>query len=346
VPDLAGRYAIVIGISDYRYDNISKLRYASGEAADIAEVLESYGYSVTTLRDGDATREGILRAISRSRSVLKESDQLLVYFAGRLLEDQWSSEAYLATHDTEPAFLEVNALRISQLVDYLSDVPAANTLVVLDQSYSSSRVERRPLDIQGAIEKSYYGGRVSGLTLVTSIRGDGAPFSERSTLAEAFHDALSSGFADGNQDGALTIGELLDFTLLEADRRARAGNHVEPVVAWTTSRVNDWTVVNLTPDVTDKIDEVEFVAKQRDLYAELLSQFANANAISVRTRLFTQALLDRWVASVKDDVPMNPDDQVALREVNAILGSAVSGREKARTLESLLIARQESFTPK
>jgi hypothetical protein len=329
--------ALVIGISNYRDDSIPSLRYASEDAQDIGAIFERYGYVVTVLRDRDATREAILRAISQLRATLTRNDRFVLYFAGRLLGDQLNDSPYLATHDTERGFLEVNGIRIEQIIDYLGNLRARNALVLLDHAYTASRgFEQRGLEVQKAFDAASNRITQRGVTIVTVVGEERYALEdlERGAFAAALLEALDSGFADANQDGTLAVTEIVDFTVYEVNSLARDHGYAEPSMGRFGYGTDDWPVIELSDSVTAQTDESAFASKQRNLYTEMLSQFANEKSISVRTRVYVQGLLDRWVASVETRTSLSAEDRAALNSVNAILSSPSSDREKARLLES------------
>src|SRR4051812_39853987 len=93
----ATRRALVIGIDQYEASWIPNLRYATADAAAIAETLElpEYGFEVTCLVDEHATRQAILRELAGLRS--SNAELGLLYFAGHGVRTDLGS--YLVTHD-------------------------------------------------------------------------------------------------------------------------------------------------------------------------------------------------------------------------------------------------------
>src|SRR5262245_44134994 len=99
-PGSEGRpFALVIGVGEHRDRTVPPLRYAAGDAAAIGERLRSYGYSVVTLTDREATREAIFRAASALRERVQPLDRIVIYFAGHALQSAWAKEPFLVAHD-------------------------------------------------------------------------------------------------------------------------------------------------------------------------------------------------------------------------------------------------------
>ncbi len=101
--DLTPRYhALVIGINQYRQSGVNgwdKLTTARGDAEAIGDVLAStYGFEVTRLLDGQATRSAIMAALD-GLVTLNEHDAALVYFAGHGYYDDTIDEGYWIPSD-------------------------------------------------------------------------------------------------------------------------------------------------------------------------------------------------------------------------------------------------------
>lgn len=78
--DFGRYYALVIGLQDYRYWD--ELGSARRDASRIADVLASkYGFETQVLHDAGAIE--ILAALNELRGRTRESDNVLIYFAGR-----------------------------------------------------------------------------------------------------------------------------------------------------------------------------------------------------------------------------------------------------------------------
>ncbi len=140
LPDVAvaagasfGNYhAIVIGNSRYReWDSLNSPRH---DATAIANVLRSrYGFQVRTLFD--ATRQDIIRELSRLRGTLGPRDNLLVYYAGHGFWDKANQRGYWIPVDggkQNPS----NWVSSTDITDQLSVIPAKQVLVVADSCYS------------------------------------------------------------------------------------------------------------------------------------------------------------------------------------------------------------------
>jgi len=89
-PASAGQWrALVIGVDTY--ENVSPLKGAVNDATDIAETLQAAGVSdLTTLFNGDASREAVLAAWEDLVARAEEDDVLVLSFAGHgAQEPEW-----------------------------------------------------------------------------------------------------------------------------------------------------------------------------------------------------------------------------------------------------------------
>jgi hypothetical protein len=143
---LVPRYqALVIGINDYSAHNGSgwgALRAARGDAEAVADVLERrYGFEVTRLLDGEATRAGLIAALD-GLTALTPDDAVLVYYAGHGYYDETTREGYWIPSDARKLDGERQPREDwvwnSTLNQILQACPARHVLVVADSCYGGS----------------------------------------------------------------------------------------------------------------------------------------------------------------------------------------------------------------
>ena len=132
-PKKFGNYhALIIGNARYReWDSLNSPR---NDANAIANVLRTrYGFQVKLLQD--ATRQEIIRELSRLRSTLTAQDNLLIYYAGHGYWDKATQRGYWIPVDgakQNPS----NWISSSDITDQLSVTSAKQVLVVADSCYS------------------------------------------------------------------------------------------------------------------------------------------------------------------------------------------------------------------
>jgi TPR repeat protein len=139
-------YALVIGINQYPAP-MPQLKTAVNDATAMASLLKDrYGFEVTLLIDGQATRQGILNSINKYRSTLSENDSLLIYYGGHGYYDKDADKAYWLPVDAEDPF-SANRIIADDLTSDLKALRSRHVLIISDSCYSGglSRGVNEPL---------------------------------------------------------------------------------------------------------------------------------------------------------------------------------------------------------
>ncbi len=143
LPELAKRYAIVIGVDQYADTQITTLGGASNDARALANALVQYaGFpaeQVTLLAsdqpaERQPTRGNILRRLSNMAAVIPADGLLLISFAGHGIER--SGQAFLLPSDSQVSndvdLLEQTAINVAQVKDRVRKIGVRQVLVILD----------------------------------------------------------------------------------------------------------------------------------------------------------------------------------------------------------------------
>ena len=142
--DFGGYHALVIGNNDYR--SLPALATARNDARAISSLLrEQYGFEVTTLQD--ATRADILTALRELRQTLRDSDNLLIYYAGHGWLDQDADEGYWLPVDAEEDS-DINWISNATITSYLRSIQAKHVMIVADSCYSGTLTRGIKMDIR------------------------------------------------------------------------------------------------------------------------------------------------------------------------------------------------------
>nr|AGD93239.1 putative xylanase/chitin deacetylase [uncultured bacterium] len=130
-------YAIVVGIDNYD-GQWPALRYAVADARRVTGFLESQGYTVTLLLDGDATRESILDAFRQAALTLGENDRFLFYFGGHGHTDRLGNaeHGYLVPHGASGIGGMVGMEEVRTMSGLMSNV--RHQLFVLNSCYGGT----------------------------------------------------------------------------------------------------------------------------------------------------------------------------------------------------------------
>ncbi|MBN1106534.1 MAG: DUF1566 domain-containing protein [Deltaproteobacteria bacterium] len=157
-------YVLVIGINQYR--EWPHLRTAVNDVKGLKSILVNrYGFAderTILLTDGEATRGRILNDLRKLASNLKETDNLLVYFAGHGQLDDLTGEGYWIPAEGKQKD-PVTWVSHSDIKNILCSerVRAKNVVVVADSCYSGTLLRGGPSLL--SLEDMYYRGRLAEL---------------------------------------------------------------------------------------------------------------------------------------------------------------------------------------
>ena len=130
------KYALLVGVEDYRDQMISRLRFARADAIALAERLrDRCGFDhVRLLADESGENEpllgNILMALRDTTAEVREDDLLLFFFAGHGVEKD--GHGYLLACDTCQAFPEHGSLSLELLRKNFERVCAGKRILLLD----------------------------------------------------------------------------------------------------------------------------------------------------------------------------------------------------------------------
>jgi len=137
-------YALIVGIDEYA--SLPPLATAVFDARSIETALrDGYGFQTKLLVNGEATRGAILLALNQYRNQLRESDNLLIYYAGHGQMDRDAQRAYWLPVDSDAS--PVNWISADDLATMLRALPARHVLVVSDSCYSGDMTRTRDPNI-------------------------------------------------------------------------------------------------------------------------------------------------------------------------------------------------------
>lgn len=128
-------YALIIGNQDY--ERMEDLASPLSDASRVADVLERrYGFTVQlVLNANDVT---VLQAINNLGSVISESDNLLIYYAGhgsRRGQGEYEAGYWLPTNANRPPD-DTFWVPTAQITDHMATIKAKRVLIVADSCYA------------------------------------------------------------------------------------------------------------------------------------------------------------------------------------------------------------------
>lgn len=137
-------YALIIGVNEYKDDEIQDLDNPSNDAEQLAGVL-TYHYSfdqenVTVLEN--PTREEIIKSLDKLTGLVTEKDNLLIFYAGHGIWNEQLNQGYWlpsdASLDSKSYWLSNSTLR-----DYVGGIRSKHTLLISDACFSGGILKER-----------------------------------------------------------------------------------------------------------------------------------------------------------------------------------------------------------
>lgn len=134
-PATLGRfYALLIGIDEYSHQ--TKLQTAVADVTAMSQVLEKdFGFETRTLVNQDATRDGIIRAFNEYARTLKETDNLLIYYAGHGYRDERTDRTWWLPVNAEKDY-RTHWILSSDVTSSIRDIPSRHILLIADSCYA------------------------------------------------------------------------------------------------------------------------------------------------------------------------------------------------------------------
>ena len=254
-PQFKGRkYALVIGISKYRYavDGLNNLEYADADARAIREFLQQpqggnfAPADMLFLENADATILDVRSALERFLPRAGPEDLVFLFIAGHGAPDPYAPRnLYFLMNDTKVADMPNTALPMSELQELLDNRVRAQRVVVFVDTCHSAGISgttlvtgRQLVQTENNIFNLYAANlfRETGRAVLTS--SDVNEISRESPKWGGGHGIFTwalleglRGEADANKDRLITAGELFDFvsnhvriaTAFRQNPRAMAG---------------------------------------------------------------------------------------------------------------------------
>jgi hypothetical protein len=170
-------FALVIGINQYR-DPLPSLKTAAGDAEAMAKLLsERYGFRVTLLLNGEATRANILNAFNQYRRNLHENDSLLIYYAGHGSSEREADKAYWLPADAE-ADTSSNWIIADELTTDIRLEPARHVLIISDSCYSGGLTRDADTRVRSNDQQVYLGKMSSRKSRTLMSSGGNEPVAD------------------------------------------------------------------------------------------------------------------------------------------------------------------------
>ena len=212
--DFGAYHALVIGNQDYQH--LPDLQTPVKDAQAVARVLaKDYGFTVKTLIN--ATRDDINDALDGYRNTLRDSDNLLIYYAGHGWLDEDTERGYWLPVDAKRN-LRSRWLSNATITDTLKGLLAKHAMVVADSCYSGALLRGGAISVSAA---KYWKKMVHKRARVVLTSGGLEPVADRgggghSPFAKAFLDALADN--EAVMDGTTLFGKMRRPVMVNANQ--------------------------------------------------------------------------------------------------------------------------------
>ena len=230
------RYALVIGIDDYRDDSIPDLKTCQADATAMYELLtdpakggikESNAY---ILLGKKATTRNIKKYLSKLRQIPSKST-VFVYFSGHGAKE--GGQAYWVTHDSEIDYLTASGLSDLEIQQFFSKIPSDRVVVMLDCCYAAATVKGGKAsiaDFDDVLKRFTGKGRAYLMAAGSGEEAIEAKDLKQSVFSHYLVDGLA-GRADDNKDGVVVLTELSTYVDRNVADEARVRGGIQrPVV--------------------------------------------------------------------------------------------------------------------
>ncbi len=283
------RFAVLIGIGDYKSPSIPDLSFATSDARSIYDLLTDPnrgGFpkeNVKLILDRDATRLNIVDAIGdwlfRKAG---PDDEVFVYYAGHgaVEKDRTGTEAdglakYLVPADAVPQKLFVTGISNGELARMFQVLKTKRLVFFLDSCYSAGTTGLgRALTATGfragSLSSDLYGSLAgSGQAIIAAAKPNQValelPKFSHGLFTKFVLDGLQ-GKADANGDGLVTLLELYPYLSKEVPRVARQEGAIqEPVLR---SSISGDLVLSSVPETLQKLSIEARIGRLKKLYLE------------------------------------------------------------------------------
>ena len=232
------KWAVVIGISDYRADGLD-LRYADRDAEAMRDFLiEKGGFRpdrVRFLSDQRATNQDIRTALFSFLATTQPDDMVLIFLAGHGVQDAVNPDNFFfLAHDSEVGNLGGTAIPmwdLGNVMDYT--IRAQRILVFADTCHSGAALDRGGANDAKSLNffNKYLEvlAKKKGRLVLTASQAHENSLETAKLAHGVFTNSILLGLrgsADDNPaDGVVTVGELVDYVRAKVPEETAGEQH-------------------------------------------------------------------------------------------------------------------------
>ena len=248
------RWALIIGVNQYRDGTITDLRFAVSDAKALASQLQTTGgydadhvilmHSAQENPSLRPTRANILVQLDRLTKNVQGADQVLFYFSGHGLGGELpdgTRHNYLLTSDARMEVPEATALVLEDVVRWIGAVDAQQRVIILDACRNERDSGAKGLTPSATLLAATTASAM-GTRLLYSNSFGSVSYEQSELKMGAFTWWLveglkcgADGALNGERDGLVTIDELYRFTTDQLAEHAIPGREQRPTQGgeWT-----------------------------------------------------------------------------------------------------------------
>jgi uncharacterized caspase-like protein len=219
-PRIAERWAVVVGIGDYRSTDIPDLRFAGADAQSVYDFLKSpsAGFQddhIVFLKDGAATAQAIREALFVFLQKANYNDLVFIYFAGHGAPDPTRPDnLYLLPYDADVKQLAATGFPMWDVKTALRrQIKAERVIVVADACHSGGTKDGETNPINGSFGDLFTPSRRVILTAAddNELSYEDAKWGGgHGVFTYNFIEGLK-GAADSDKNGIVTFQEASDY---------------------------------------------------------------------------------------------------------------------------------------
>jgi hypothetical protein len=254
-------YAVVVGISEYKYSGrgaLTDLIYADDDAREIVKTLKALGWPDSRIRlliNKEATKRNIEIALESWLTKAGQNDLILLYWSGHGFPDpEVPEKVYFACYDTNP-YIPPTGYRMDKVRTSLEERNVRNVILFADTCHAGKLITRgdKAISIVPHIEKMRQEQNIpSGWIFMVGADSDRLAVENSSWTNGAFTHCLIkalSGEADGFEsigpkDGRVTMGELRGYlnSAMPDTTQQVLGVAKRPIITTSTGDPSIWNL--------------------------------------------------------------------------------------------------------
>ena len=222
---MSGKYALIIGNTEYTDPGLAQLTAPGKDAEDFARVLKdqdigAFDYVNILLNQLSST---VSEAIDEFFDLKKPDDLLVLYFSGHGVRDELGA-LYLAVKNTIRSRLRSTAIKSDYIREAMDQSRSKRQVLILDCCNSGAFPQGTKAELGGAMgmTKAFqgYGRFVLTASDATQFAWEGDKVIGKTANSLFTHFLVKGleGEADNNSDGKITVDELYDYAYEQISR--------------------------------------------------------------------------------------------------------------------------------